>query len=209
MYQVILLAAGDSSRSKLGYNKVLYTLEEKPLIYKTASNFINDERCNKIFLVCKENELDTFKEIFKDVNKIDYVIGGTTRQESVNNGLNHVDSDIVLIHDGARPNYSTTLVNNILEKLIDYKAVIPAIKVTDTVKVVKDGVVVKTIDREVLRYVQTPQGFNTSLIKKVHKEAKSNLYTDDSSMVEELSIEKVYVVEGEIGNIKYTRKEDF
>lgn len=209
MYQVILLAAGDSSRSKLGYNKVLYTLEEKPLIYKTASNFINDERCNKIFLVCKENELDTFKEIFKDVNKIDYVIGGTTRQESVNNGLNHVDSDIVLIHDGARPNYSTTLVNNILEKLKDYKAVIPAIKVTDTVKVVKDGVVVKTIDREVLRYVQTPQGFNTSLIKKVHKEAKSNLYTDDSSMVEELSIEKVYVVEGEIGNIKYTRKEDF
>ena len=209
MYQVILLAAGDSSRSKLGYNKVLYTLEEKPLIYKTASNFINDERCNKIFLVCKVNELDTFKEIFKDVKKINYVIGGLTRQESVSNGLNCVDSEIVLIHDGARPNYSITLVDNILEKLNDYKAVIPAIKVTDTVKVVKDGIVVKTIDREVLRYVQTPQGFNTTLIKKVHKEAKSNLYTDDSSMVEELTDTKVYAIDGEYTNTKYTFKEDF
>ena len=49
MYQVILLAAGNSSRSGLNYNKVLYTLEDKPLIYKTALNFIKDDRCNKIF----------------------------------------------------------------------------------------------------------------------------------------------------------------
>ena len=66
MYQVILLAAGNSSRSGLNYNKVLYTLEDKPLIYKTSLNFINDDRCNKIFLVCKENEIDTF-----------FIFGGT------------------------------------------------------------------------------------------------------------------------------------
>lgn len=209
MYQVILLAAGNSSRSGLNYNKVLYTLEDKPLIYKTALNFINDDRCNKIFLVCKENEIDTFKNIFKKINKVEYVIGGNTRQESVNNGLKHINSEYVLIHDGARPNYSISLVNNILEKLNTFNAVIPALKVVDTIKEVKDNVVVKTINREVLRSVQTPQGFKTSLIKEVHQKALSNDFTDDSSMVELLSNEKVYVVEGEKNNYKFTEKEDF
>ena len=91
MYQLILLAAGNSTRSKLGYNKVLYTLDDKPLIYKTAKNFINDDRCNKIFLVCKESESETFKEIFKDVDKIEYVIGGDTRQQSVSNALKIIE----------------------------------------------------------------------------------------------------------------------
>lgn len=209
MYQVILLAAGNSSRSGLNYNKVLYTLEDKPLIYKTALNFINDDRCNKIFLVCKENEIDTFKNIFKKINKVEYVIGGNTRQESVNNGLKHINSEYVLIHDGARPSYSISLVNNILEKLNTFNAVIPALKVVDTIKEVKDNVVVKTINREVLRSVQTPQGFKTSLIKEVHQKALSNDFTDDSSMVELLSNEKVYVVEGEKNNYKFTEKEDF
>ena len=209
MYQVILLAAGNTSRSGLNYNKVLYTLEDKPLIYKTALNFINDDRCNKIFLVCKENEIDTFKNIFKKINKVEYVIGGNTRQESVNNGLKHINSEYVLIHDGARPNYSISLVNNILEKLNTFNAVIPALKVVDTIKEVKDNVVVKTINREVLRSVQTPQGFKTSLIKEVHQKALSNDFTDDSSMVELLSNEKVYVVEGEKNNYKFTEKEDF
>ena len=209
MYQLILLAAGNSTRSKLAYNKVLYTLENKPLIYKTANNFINDNRCNKIFLVCKEKELDIIKEIFTGVNKIEYVIGGNTRQESVSNALKYINSEYVLIHDGARPNCSINLVDNILEKLVNYDAVIPALKVTDTIKIVEDNLVVKTINRELIRTVQTPQGFKTSLIKKVHELAKHNQYTDDSSMVEELSEQKVYVVDGEINNIKYTKQEDF
>lgn len=209
MYQVILLAAGNSSRSRLNYNKVLHTLNDKTIIYKSASNFINDERCNKIFLLCKENELDTFKKIFIDTNKIEYVIGGNTRQESVCNGLKHITSEYVLIHDGARPNYSMNLVNNILEKLQTFNAVVPALKVVDTIKEVKDNIVVKTVNREILRSVQTPQGFKSSLIINVHSLAQSNEYTDDSSMVENLSNEKVYVVDGEKNNYKYTEKEDF
>lgn len=209
MYQVILLAAGNSSRSGLNYNKVLYTFNDNTIIYKSASNFINDDRCNKIFLVCKESEMNAFKVIFKDVNKIEYVIGGNTRQESVSNGLKYVNSEYVLIHDGARPNYSINLVNNILEKLQSYNAVIPALKIVDTIKEVKNNIVVKTINREVLRSVQTPQGFKTSLIVEVHKNAKNNEYTDDASMVESLSCESIFVVEGEKNNYKYTEKEDF
>ena len=209
MYQAILLAAGNSSRSGLNYNKVLFTLDDKPLIYKSAQNFINDEKCNKIFLVCKKSELDTFKKIFSKENKIEYVIGGQTRQESVCNALNYVDSEYVLIHDGARPYYSQKLLFNIIEKFNTFNAVIPAMKVTDTIKVVEKGMVVKTIDREVLRTIQTPQGFKTSVIKLAHRLANKNNYTDDSSMVEELTNEKVCVIDGEKGNIKYTQKEDF
>lgn len=209
MYQAILLAAGNSSRSGLNYNKVLFTLDDKPLIYKSAQNFINDEKCNKIFLVCKKSELDTFKKIFSKENKIEYVIGGQTRQESVCNALDYVDSEYVLIHDGARPYYSQELLFNIIEKFNTFNAVIPAMKVTDTIKVVEKGMVVKTIDREVLRTIQTPQGFKTSVIKLAHRLANKNNYTDDSSMVEELTNEKVCVIDGEKGNIKYTQKEDF
>ena len=153
--------------------------------------------------------MDTFKSIFQNISKIEYVVGGVTRQESVYNGLKYVNSDYVLIHDGARPNYSMKLVNNILEKLETYNAVIPALKVVDTIKEVKNNIVVKTINREVLRSVQTPQGFKTSLIVKVHELAQNNEYTDDSSMVENLSNEIVYVVDGEKNNYKYTEREDF
>ena len=207
-YQAILLAAGNSSRSALPYNKVLHLIEDKPIIYLSASNFINDERCNKILLVCKEEEINTFKEVFVGIDKIKYVIGGKTRQESVNNALTHIDSDYVLIHDGARPYYSNNLLNEIVDKLNDHNAVIPAIKVIDTLKVVKDNKVVKTLNREEVVRVQTPQGFKTSLIKTAHNKAIKNTYTADSSMVEELK-EEVFVVEGETTNIKFTIKEDF
>ena len=207
-YQAILLAAGNSSRSALPYNKVLHLIEDKPIIYLSASNFINDERCNKILLVCKEEEINTFKEVFVGIDKIEYVIGGNTRQESVNNALTHIDSDYVLIHDGARPYYSSNLLNEIVDKLNDHNAVIPAIKVIDTLKVVKVNKVVKTLNREEVVRVQTPQGFKTSLIKTAHNKAIKNTYTDDSSMVEELN-EEVFVVEGETTNIKFTIKEDF
>ena len=209
MYQAILLAAGNSSRSGLNYNKVLYTLDDKPIIYISALNFINDEKCNKIFLVCKSNELDTFKKIFEQENKIEYIIGGQTRQESVSNALKRVNSEYVLIHDGARPYYSKKLLDSIVNKLDEFNAVIPATKVTDTIKVVESGIVIKTINREMLRTIQTPQGFKTSVIKLAHSLANKQDYTDDSSMVEELTNEKVCVIDGEKDNIKYTQKEDF
>lgn len=209
MYQAILLAAGNSSRSGLNYNKVLYTLDDKSIIYISALNFINDEKCNKIFLVCKSNELDTFKKIFEQENKIEYIIGGQTRQESVCNALKHVNSEYVLIHDGARPYYSKKLLDSIVNKLDEFNAVIPAMKVTDTIKVVESGIVIKTINREMLRTIQTPQGFKTSVIKLAHSLANKQDYTDDSSMVEELTNEKVCVIDGEKDNIKYTQKEDF
>lgn len=208
-YQTIIVAAGNSSRSNLSYNKVFYKIDNNPIILLSTRHFINDENCEKIFIVCKKIELELFNEIFLDNKKIFYVEGGNTRQESVNNALKYVDSDYVLIHDGARPFVSKKLINNVLINLNTNDAVIPTIFVTDTVKIVRDNYVVKTLKREELRNVQTPQGFKTSIIKKAHEMAKTNMFTDDSSMVEEILNCKVYAIDGEFSNIKFTIKDDF
>lgn len=208
-YQAIVLAAGNSTRSGLQYNKVLFELNNTPIIYLSTKNFINDMSCNKIFLVCKENDLEDLKKIFNEIDKIEFIIGGETRQESVNNALKLVTSEYVLIHDGARPYFTAILLNRLIAKLKEVDAVIPVWTMTDTVKEVKNGVVVKTLKRDVLKRVQTPQAFKTSVLLQAHNDAKNKLYTDDSSMVEELTDTKVYVIDGEYPNIKYTFKEDF
>lgn len=208
-YQAIILAAGNSTRSGLFYNKVLYKINQTPIIYLSTKNFIDDLMCKKIIIVCKEKDLKELQIIFKDVDKIQYVFGGETRQESVANALKCVDSEYVLIHDGARPYFTPILLNRLLIKLKECNAVIPVWSLTDTIKVVKDGVVVRTLKRDELKQVQTPQAFKTSVIKSVHELAKKTNYTDDSAMVEELSNEKVYVIDGEYPNIKFTFKEDF
>ena len=208
-YQAIVLAAGNSTRSGLQYNKVLFELNNTPIIYLSTKNFINDMSCNKIFLVCKENDLEDLKKIFNGIDKIEFIIGGETRQESVNNALKLVTSEYVLIHDGARPYFTAILLNRLIAKLKEVDAVIPVWTMTDTVKEVKNGVVVKTLKRDVLKRVQTPQAFKTSVLLQAHNDAKNKLYTDDSSMVEELTDTKVYVIDGEYPNIKYTFKEDF
>lgn len=208
-YSVIIVAAGSSTRSKLSYNKVFYKIDNIPIIVLSSRHFINDDRCKKVYIVCKNEEIHQFKELFANVDKVDYVIGGNTRQESVSNALKNVESEYVLIHDGARPFVSKNIIDNIVTSLESYNAVIPVISLTDTVKIVKDNIVVKTLNRDELKCVQTPQGFKTSIIKLAHQKSDTKIFTDDSSMVEELLNEKVYTIDGDYSNIKFTIKDDF
>ncbi len=208
-YQAIVLGAGNSTRSGLKYNKVLFEVNNIPIIYLSTKAFIDDLACKKIILVCKEQDYNDMKKIFKDVDKIEYVIGGQTRQESVANALDKVDEDYVLIHDGARPYFTPILLNRLIAKLKDCDVVIPVWSMTDTIKVVRDNVVVKTLKRDELKRVQTPQAFKTSIIKKAHQLAKNKNYTDDSAMIEDLLDTKIHTIDGEYTNIKFTFKEDF
>lgn len=208
-YQAIVLGAGNSTRSGLLYNKVLFELNNIPIIYLSTKNFIQDLSCSKIFLVCKESDVKKMQKIFQGVDKIEYVIGGSTRQESVNNALKLVSSEYVLIHDGARPYFTPILLNRLVAKLKEYDAVIPVWTMTDTIKVVKNNLVVKTLKREELKRIQTPQAFKTSVIKNAHLLAKNNNYTDDASIVEDVCDTDIYAIDGEYTNIKFTFKEDF
>ena len=94
-------------------------------------------------------------------------------------------------------------------KLVNYDCVIPVIDSIDTLKIVRNNKVIKTINREEVKRVQTPQGFKTSNILLAHKKADNNLYSDDSSMIEDILNEEVFVIDGEKENIKFTNQDDF
>ena len=138
--------------------------------------------------------------------------GGQTRQDSVYNGLQAIshDSDIVLIHDGARPFVTKEMIVRAVNEIKTCGAVIVAMPVKDTIKTVgEDGFVMNTLDRELLWQVQTPQIFKKDLIIEAHERAKrlSLQATDDSRLVERLG-EKVKVIRGSYENIKITTPED-
>jgi 2-C-methyl-D-erythritol 4-phosphate cytidylyltransferase/2-C-methyl-D-erythritol 2,4-cyclodiphosphate synthase len=141
--------------------------------------------------------------------------GGATRQASVRAGLEALEArrpDIVLIHDAARPFASATLVSRAIAAAQKDGAAIPALPVTDTVKTVNAaGHVDKTLDRNALRLVQTPQGFAFDALLAAHRRAAKEGredFTDDAALAEWAGI-KVATFVGEVGNIKITNAEDF
>jgi 2-C-methyl-D-erythritol 4-phosphate cytidylyltransferase/2-C-methyl-D-erythritol 2,4-cyclodiphosphate synthase len=140
---------------------------------------------------------------------IDVVTGGTTRSESVRNGLAVIGSEIdyVLVHDAARALATTRLAQEVLAQLESgEKAVIPGLELVDTVKVVDaSGYVVATPDRKELRRVQTPQGFSRQLLVDAH--ASHSDATDDGALVESLGV-KVKIIQGEERAIKITTPTD-
>ena len=156
----------------------------------------------------KEQEQKDFANLIHD-ERIVFTIGGKERQDSVYEGLKKVTEDHVLIHDGARPYLSKDVINRILVGLEEHDAILPMVKCKDTIKRVINNKVIETLKREELYQAQTPQSFQTDLIKKAYQKAietNANV-TDDASCVELLGGE-VYIVEGDYNNIKITTKED-
>ncbi len=209
-YSVVIPCAGIGSRMNLGYNKMLYKFSNgETVLEKTLNVFMKDEQCTQIILVCNNDDLCDINKLTAS-HKIVYTIGGETRQDSVRNGLELVTCDYVLIHDGARPYLSQQSINNLLKELKDCSACLLMVAVKDTIKEVKNGVVVKTLARGSLMQAQTPQAFHTGLIKEAHHLALMNRYngTDDSELVEKFTDTRVVVVKGDYNNIKITTIED-
>ena len=147
---------------------------------------------------------------FKKVSRV--VRGGAERQDSVYAGLKALgpDVDLVLIHDGARPFITPDLIERIVKETRVLKAVVAALPVRDTIKEIgEDGRVLKTLNRERLWEIQTPQGFHYPLLLKAYDKAFQDRYygTDDAALVERLGI-GVKVVLGSRFNLKITTPED-
>ncbi|MFW6193582.1 MAG: IspD/TarI family cytidylyltransferase, partial [Gemmatimonadota bacterium] len=139
------------------------------------------------------------------------VAGGATRRESVALGLAAVpgETDVVLVHDGVRPFASSALVRRVADAARK-GPVVPVLPVVDTVKRVDgEGRVMETLDRSTLRRVQTPQGFPTSVLRRVHAgaEASKAVATDDAALCEASGV-TVRTVAGEIHNLKVTTGQD-
>ncbi|HOP57073.1 MAG TPA: 2-C-methyl-D-erythritol 4-phosphate cytidylyltransferase [Bacillota bacterium] len=208
MYTALIMAAGQSVRSGLGHNKNLHPLKGKPMILYSVERFLGDPECSEIIVVVNNDEKEEFLNVLP--KKIRVAVGGDTRQESVLAGLRLVKEDVVMIHDGARPNLSRQALERLKEGLRFHSAAALAISASDTLKLVRDNFVFGDIDRESVKRLQTPQAFPTDRIMDAHRKARDNnrTYTDDVSVYQNETGLPIWLVEGELKNIKATTFED-
>jgi 2-C-methyl-D-erythritol 4-phosphate cytidylyltransferase len=196
-------------------NKLLLQVRSKPLIAWTLLAAEAASSISWIGIVSQPPDWDDFKSIIADLRlkkTIELISGGSTRQESVYNGLQALPShaERVLIHDGARCLATPNLLNACSEAIIDCFGLIAAVPVKDTIKVVNDnGVIKNTPDRQQLWAAQTPQGFDVKLLKQCHDEGIRQGWevTDDAALFEKCGIE-VRIVPGEETNLKITTPHD-
>ncbi|MBQ6884295.1 MAG: 2-C-methyl-D-erythritol 4-phosphate cytidylyltransferase [Clostridia bacterium] len=210
---VIIVAAGSSSRMQ-GKNKQFLNLNGIPVIVKTLLCFENCDAIKNIILVAKADDVFKLQQLAEEysINKLtDIVCGGETRPESVLNGFARVaeDEEYVLIHDGARPFVTNEVICSVAKALESCFAVTCAVKVKDTIKEVDaEGKVIKTLVRDSLVAVQTPQGVRKKeYLGAVEKIGDVTGFTDDMSIMEAAGFD-VFTVEGNYKNIKITTPED-
>jgi len=191
-------------------------LKGRPILDFTLAAISSCKRIDRIFLVVPEEDFDfchrNIPGVSAYIDKLQLVAGGTTRQESVYNGLRAIkDSEgLVVIHDGVRPFVRPEQVEACIESAGKYGSCILGIPAHDTLKSVKaSGQIEKTVARDTIWLSQTPQAFRLELIKKAHDNAIKDRYagSDDASLVERLG-EKVKIILGSKYNIKITTKED-
>lgn len=212
---VIIPAAGKGQRFGSRLNKQFVELKGRPILYYTIRQFQISAIIDEIVLVVPESWLSEISSIFIEqyqftkIKKI--VVGGKERFESVANGLEKVDprADIVVVHDGVRPFVSTELIAESVKAGRKYQALALAVPVKDTIKEVNEAVVTKTLDRKKLWAVQTPQVFQSDLLRAAYlrRSAISEIVTDDAMLVESLG-HSVRIIMGDYRNIKITSPDD-
>jgi len=196
-------------------NKLLLTLLGKPLLAWTLAAAEASRQISWIGIILQPEDQSDISAIAAEsslTKPVEMIRGGDTRQQSVYNGLQALPATAVavLIHDGARCLATPELFDRCATALEQWDALIAAIPVKDTIKVVdKTGVIQDTPDRQQLWAAQTPQGFNTELLQRCHAEGKRNGWevTDDAALLEKCDI-PVRIVQGEETNLKVTTPVD-
>ncbi|MGI6361495.1 MAG: 2-C-methyl-D-erythritol 4-phosphate cytidylyltransferase [Bacillota bacterium] len=207
---VILLAAGSGSRMGLNHNKVFAMLGKRTVLEWSLETFSQSELVQEIIVVAAATEVTACRKLTKGYPKVEKIVeGGSTRQQSVFNGLAFVASELVAVHDAARPFVSQELLSSLLQHLPQNGGVVPVFAVKDTVKRVLDGVVQETLERNNLCAAQTPQLFPTVLLKTVHQKSLDDqlMATDDASLLEYYGY-KTRTVQGDQKNFKLTTGKD-
>ena len=209
----ILMAAGSGSR--FGEKKQFKLLNGIALYLYSLNKFLLCKDINEIILVVPKSRLAEIKKEtinIKKTKKVSVISGGYRRQDSVKNGLLSVSnkSQLVCIHDGARPFVSEKLIKQSIIACAKNDGAIVANPNFDTLKICESGYVKKTIDRSNVWMAQTPQVFwKIKLLRAIDISEKKNIeVTDESSMMESLGY-KVSVVKGDFNNFKITSREDW
>ena len=210
----VILASGIGSRYRTILPKQFEKIAGKTVFEHTIEVFENSDKIDSIILVVTPEYKGLAKNIllknnYKKIEKL--LMGGSTRKESSYIGVHSIEEDEanVFIHDCVRPFLTQKIINKCVDALNDYDAVDVAIPSTDTIIEVENNIITNVPDRSRLMRGQTPQCFKLSIIKKAHDLSKGNSnFTDDCGLIIKYGLGKVYVVEGDIGNIKITYPSD-
>lgn len=204
MFDVIIPAAGESSRFSNKLNKLFCTVNGRTALERSVLPFLDFENLNRVYVAVNDDSFSTALSIFSGYENVTVVLGGKSRTETVKLALRFVTAEYVLIHDGARPFVTTEVIDNVLFGLSKTDASVPVITLDDSIANVKDGY--KAQNREDYRRVQTPQGFKTEKLKTAYDNITTT-FSDDAS-VYLTSFSDVTAVDGDVKNMKITRYAD-
>ena len=206
----VILGAGNSTRMKTEKSKLLLKINGQTVIERSVNAFLNVSDIDEIIVVARQQDIEVFSSILDD-ERISFVVGGATRQESVYNAIQTIDeAELIAIHDGARPLIREEDIENTIRQAKEHSAAAIGVPVKDTIKIIDDdNFVVETPNRSNLFAVQTPQIFDFGLYKQIMDKAveQGRDYTDDCQLAENSGV-KVKMVAGSYTNIKITTPDD-
>lgn len=209
----ILVAAGSGERMRAGRPKAFLPLAGQPLLLRAAAAFQAAPSVEAIVAVVPRSEVDSARALLATLPKLASVVaGGARRQDSVAEGLKQLRAEfdgLVLVHDAARPLVDVATIEAVCAAAREGGAALPVLGLVDTVKRVREGAVVETLDRRELAAAQTPQGFRRALLARAYAEAERTgaVLTDEAMAVERLG-HTVRAVAGTTRNRKITTPED-
>ncbi len=211
----IIAAGGSGSRMGADVNKIFLELDEMPILAHTLLAFENHPAVTEIIIAARECDMLGCKDISEEfqISKLSAITkGGATRQESIMNAMAEISpqSEIVLIHDAARPLVSPDAIREVIDNTKRFGGAAVGAPCKNTIKETDaDGFITRTVDREYLYEIQTPQGFTASHVKQMYQSAaeKGIIGTDDCYLAEQAGI-AVKMVPGSSDNIKITTYDD-
>ncbi len=212
----IIPAGGYGKRMNVGIHKQLIEIEGKPILIHTLEKFQNCDCVDAIIIATAPEifiEVENLVKKFGITKVVEVTVGGNERQDSVYNALQMMvyhHTEIVVVHDAVRPFITCEKICEVVSACKETGAAILAVRPKETVKLgAGDGFVEKTLDRNSLWLVQTPQAFYYTILQQAYKKAYTDSFygTDDASLVERLGV-RVKIVEGLYENIKITTPED-
>jgi 2-C-methyl-D-erythritol 4-phosphate cytidylyltransferase/2-C-methyl-D-erythritol 2,4-cyclodiphosphate synthase len=215
MITAIIAAAGSGKRMGSEINKIFLTIHNVPIIARSAAAIAACPEVDELIIVGAASEIDKLAEVLRQYQPGKpwrIVAGASERQYSITNALQAVSQEtkLILVHDAARPLIDPAVVKQVIDGARKHKAAVVAVPVKDTIKIIdNEQYVVETPPRQTLWSIQTPQGFDATLLREAYAHALKDgfLGTDDAGLVERLG-KKVKIVPGGYNNIKITSPED-
>ncbi len=202
--ELILACGGKSTR--MGSNKLLMDICGKPCILHTCEAFDSCENIKRIVIAAPPQLHEVYRKTLETIKTpITFVNGGDTRQQSIMNAVKEAKEDIIVIHDGARPLISTSVIEKSIEEAYSFGSSIVCVPSKDTIRL-DDGKCSYSPPRSSAYIVQTPQSFSRSLYLKACEAADGD-FTDDAQLLDAAGI-RPHITIGEYSNIKITTAED-